>query len=112
MHQQGGETKRTGGLLIDPGQRHSPGVARGHAWPASRRWHRDQRGHPLVILGVIAAIVVGYLRLLANRADAVAMAHHRRLAGDAVASQQQLRTELAKLTDKVEAVEQLTREVG
>jgi hypothetical protein len=69
-------------------------------------------GIPLVVLGVIAAIVIGYLRLQANRADAVAMAHYRRLAHDAVASQQELRTELVSLTEKVEAVDRMMREVG
>jgi hypothetical protein len=69
-------------------------------------------GIPLVVLGTIAVIVVAYFRLQARRADAVAMAHYRKLAEDAVANQQELRTELARLTLKVEAVEKLMRDVG
>jgi hypothetical protein len=69
-------------------------------------------GIPLVVLGVIAVIVRAYFQLQAHRADAVAMAHFRKLAEDAVANQQELRTELTKLTLKVEAVEKLMRDVG
>ena len=57
-------------------------------------------------------IVWAYFRLQAHRADAVAMAHYRKLAEDAVANQEQLRAELSKLTEKVAAVEQLMRDVG
>ena len=69
-------------------------------------------GIPLVVLGVIAVIVRAYFQLQAHRADAVAMAHFRKLAEDAVANQQELRGQLATLTEKVQAVEQLMREVG
>jgi uncharacterized membrane protein (DUF106 family) len=69
-------------------------------------------GIPLVVLGVIAVIVRAYFQLQAHRADAVAMAHYRKLAEEAVANQQELRTELTKLTLKVEAVEKLMRDVG
>jgi predicted signal transduction protein with EAL and GGDEF domain len=69
-------------------------------------------GIPLVVLGAIAAIVGAYFRLQAHRADAVAMAHYRKLAEDAVTNQQELRSELTKLTLKVEAVEKLMRDVG
>jgi hypothetical protein len=69
-------------------------------------------GIPLVVLGTIAVVVVGYFRLQAHRADAVAMADYRKLAEDAVANQEQLRTELSKLTEKVAAVEKLMRDVG
>lgn len=69
-------------------------------------------GIPLVVCGAIAVIVVAYFRLQSVRADAVAMAQYRRLAEDAVANQQELHTELVKLTAKVEAVEQLMRDVG
>jgi hypothetical protein len=69
-------------------------------------------GIPLVVLGSIAMIVVAYFRLQAHRADAVALAHYRKLAEDAVANQEQLRTELSKLTEKVAAVEKLMRDVG
>jgi hypothetical protein len=66
----------------------------------------------LVVGGVIAVIVASYFRLQGHRADAVAMAHYRKLAEDAVANQQELRDQLAKLTEKVQAVEQLMRDVG
>jgi hypothetical protein len=67
----------------------------------------------LFIVGAVISVVVAtYFRLQGHRADAVAMAHYRKLAEDAVANQQELRGELAKLTEKVRAVEQLMREVG
>jgi TPP-dependent 2-oxoacid decarboxylase len=66
----------------------------------------------LVVGGVIAVIVASYFRLQAHRADAVAMAHYRKLAEEAVANQQELRDQLTKLTEKVQAVEQLMRDVG
>ncbi len=67
----------------------------------------------LLILGaVIAVIVASYFRLQGHRADAVAMAQYRKLAEEAVANQRELRDELAKLTDKVQEVERLMREVG
>jgi len=69
-------------------------------------------GIPFVICAAIAVIVWAYFNLQAHRADAVAMAEYRKLAQDAVANQQELRTEIAKLTTKVEAVEQLMRDVG
>jgi hypothetical protein len=65
-----------------------------------------------VVGGVIAVIVSSYFRLQGHRADAVAMASYRKLAEDAVANQGELRDQLAKLTEKVEAVEQLMRDVG
>ena len=61
---------------------------------------------------MIAVIVASYFRLQRHRADAVAMANYRKLAEEAVANQQELRDQLAKLTEKVQAVEQLMREVG
>jgi hypothetical protein len=67
----------------------------------------------LVIIGaVIAVIVASWHRLQAHRADAVAMAAYRGLAEQAVANQEELRAELAKLTEHVQAVEQLMRDVG
>jgi uncharacterized protein YqfA (UPF0365 family) len=64
------------------------------------------------IAAAIAVIVWSYFRLQRHRADAVAMAHYRKLAEEAVANQQELRAQLAGLTAKVAAVEQLMREVG
>ena len=69
-------------------------------------------GIPLVVFGSIAVVVTGYFRLQSHRADAVAMASYRKLAQDAVANQEQLRAELAKLTEKVAVVEKLMRDVG
>ncbi|HTW05175.1 MAG TPA: hypothetical protein VMF87_33090 [Streptosporangiaceae bacterium] len=67
----------------------------------------------LVVIGaVVAVIVASYFRLQGHRADAVAMANYRKLAEDAVANQQELRDQLTKLTEKVQAVEQLMRDVG
>jgi hypothetical protein len=65
-----------------------------------------------IIGAVIAVVVASYFRLQGHRADAVAMASYRRLAEDAVANQQELRDQIAKLTEHVRAVEQLMREVG
>jgi F0F1-type ATP synthase epsilon subunit len=65
-----------------------------------------------VVGAVIAVIVSSYFRLQRHRADAVAMANYRKLAEEAVANQQELRGQLANLTEKVQAVEQLMREVG
>lgn len=67
----------------------------------------------LVIIGAVTAVIVAsWHRLQAHRADAVAMAAYRALAEQAVANQEELRTELAKLTEHVRAVEQLMRDVG
>jgi heme/copper-type cytochrome/quinol oxidase subunit 2 len=69
-------------------------------------------GIVLIIAGSIAVIVWSYFRLQRHRADAVAMAHYRKLAEEAVVNQRELRAQLAELTAKVEAVDQLMREVG
>ena len=69
-------------------------------------------GIPAFICAAVAVIVWAYFRLQAHRADAVAMAEYRRLAEEAVANQQELRTELARLTEKVANVEKLMRDVG
>ena len=69
-------------------------------------------GVALIIGGVLAVIVAFYFRWLSHRANAAAMDQYRKLAEEAVANQQELRDQLAKLTEKVQAVEQLMREVG
>jgi L-amino acid N-acyltransferase YncA len=69
-------------------------------------------GIPVAVCAAIAVIVWSYFRLQEHRADAVAMAHYRKLAEEAVANQVELRAQLAQLTEKVQAVEQLMREVG
>jgi hypothetical protein len=66
----------------------------------------------LPICAAIAVAVWSYFRLQRHRADAVAMASYRKLAEEAVANQSELRSELHKLTEKVEGVEQLMRDVG
>jgi type VI protein secretion system component VasK len=69
-------------------------------------------GIPVAVCAAIAVIVWSYFRLQRHRADAVAMAHYRKLAEEAVANQQELRAQLAELTEHVHAVERLMREVG
>lgn len=69
-------------------------------------------GIPAFICAAVAVIVWSYFRLQSHRADAVAHADYRKLAEEAVANQHELRTELAKLTDKVAVVEKLMRDVG
>ena len=69
-------------------------------------------GIPLAICVAVAVIVWAYFRLQRHRADAVAMAHYRKLAEEAVANQQEVRSQLAELTSHVRAVEQLMRDVG
>jgi hypothetical protein len=64
------------------------------------------------ICTAIAIIVWNYYRLQRHRADAVAMASYRKLAEEAVASMAELRSEMAKLSAHVSAVEQLMRDVG
>jgi predicted negative regulator of RcsB-dependent stress response len=64
------------------------------------------------ICAAVALIVWNYYRLQRHRADAVAMASYRKLAEEAVANMTELRSELAKLTAHVNAVEQLMRDVG
>jgi type VI protein secretion system component VasK len=64
------------------------------------------------ICAAIALIVGWYFRLQRHRADAVAMASYRKLAEEAVGNQAELRDQLAKLTEHVDAVERLMREVG
>jgi type VI protein secretion system component VasK len=69
-------------------------------------------GIPIAIAAAVAVIVRGYFLLQRHRADAVAMASYRKLAEEAVAGQQELRAQMAQLTESVKAVEKLMREVG
>jgi hypothetical protein len=64
------------------------------------------------ICAAIAIVVWNYYRLQRHRADAVAMASYRKLAEEAVANMTELRAEMAKLAEHVDAVEQLMRDVG
>ena len=65
-----------------------------------------------VVGAVIAVIVSSYFRLQSHRADAVAMANYRKLAEEAVANMADVRVEMTKLAEHVNAVEQLMRDVG
>jgi hypothetical protein len=69
-------------------------------------------GIVLIVVGGISMVVVAYYRLQRHRADAVAMASYRKLAEQAVANQEELRAQLAQLTEHVRSVEQLMRDVG
>jgi hypothetical protein len=64
------------------------------------------------ICAAAAVIVWSYFRLQRHRADAVAMASYRKLAEEAVANITAMRSEMTKLAEHVEAVEQLMRDVG
>jgi hypothetical protein len=64
------------------------------------------------ICSAVAVIVWSYFRLQRHRADAVAMASYRKLAEEAVANMADMRAEMAKLAEHVDAVEQLMRDVG
>jgi len=64
------------------------------------------------ICAAVAVIVGNYYRLQRHRADAVAMASYRKLAEEAVVNLAELRAEMAKLTEHVQAVERLMRDVG
>ena len=64
------------------------------------------------ICAAAAVIVWSYFRLQRHRADAVAMASYRKLAEEAVANMSDMRAEMTKLAEHVDAVEQLMRDVG
>lgn len=64
------------------------------------------------ICAAVAVILWNYYRLQRHRADAVAMASYRKLAEEAVANMTELRAEMVKLSEHVNAVEQLMRDVG
>lgn len=65
-----------------------------------------------IFIGGVTASVIAHFRLQRHRADAVAMAGYRKLAEQAVANQEALRTELGELTERLAAVEKLLRSVG
>jgi hypothetical protein len=64
------------------------------------------------LCAAIAVILWSYFRLQRHRADAVAIASYRKLAEEAVANMGDLRAEMAKLAEHVNAVERLMRDVG
>ncbi|MFD9631669.1 hypothetical protein [Streptomyces violascens] len=65
----------------------------------------------LILVGGITTSVVAYFRLQRHRADAVVMAEYHRLAEEAVANQAVVQEQLARLGDRVKAVESLLRSV-
>ncbi|MFJ8860093.1 hypothetical protein ACIRD8_16850 [Streptomyces sp. NPDC102451] len=65
----------------------------------------------LIVVGGVTASVVAYFRLQRHRADAVAMASYRKLAEEAVARQASVNGELAVISERVTAVENLLRSV-
>lgn len=69
-------------------------------------------GIVLICIGGVTMSVVSYFRLQRHRADAVAMAGYRALAEQAAEREQALQGELAELTSRLAAVEQLLRSVG
>jgi type VI protein secretion system component VasK len=69
-------------------------------------------GIPVAVVLGVAIILSSWFRLQRHRADALAMAHYRKLAEEAVASQQELRAQVAQLTESVRTVEKLMRDVG
>ncbi len=66
----------------------------------------------LIAIGGIAVSLTSYFTLQRHRADAVAMAGYRKLAEQAVANQESLRTQLGELSARLGAVEQMLRSVG
>lgn len=67
----------------------------------------------IFVVGVVIAVVVwSYFQLRSHRADAVAMGAYRKLTEETAANQQELGAQLARLTEKVQAVEQMMRDVG
>lgn len=66
----------------------------------------------LIIVGGVTASLVSYYRLQRHRADAVAMAAYRRLAEEAVATQEEMHVQLVELTLRLTTLEYLLRSVG
>lgn len=66
----------------------------------------------LTVVGGVTASLVSYYRLQRHRSDAVAMAHYRKLAQEAVAAQEETRVQLVELTIRLTTLEYLLRSVG
>ncbi|MFB6669066.1 MULTISPECIES: hypothetical protein [Streptomyces] len=66
----------------------------------------------LIVVGGSTASVVAFFRLQRHRADAVAMAHYRKLAEEATAQQELLRGRLSELDSRLRSIEDLLRSVG
>jgi len=66
-----------------------------------------------VVLGlVIAVVVISRTRITVARATEAQVQQHREVAERAAAAQREVAEELARLTDRVAAVEALMRSVG
>lgn len=65
----------------------------------------------LIVIGGITTIMVAHFQLQRHRTDAVAMTKYRELAEQAGADQEALRGQLAELTARVTAVENLLRSI-
>lgn len=70
----------------------------------------------LIVIGGITASIVTYFTLQRHRTDAVALAHYRAFAeaeGERqIEAQQELREQLARLDERLAAIEDLLRSVG
>lgn len=70
----------------------------------------------LIVIGGITASIVTYFTLQRHRADAVALAHYRAFAEAETerqaAAQQELHDRLARLDERLAAIEDLLRSVG
>ncbi|MEW1719154.1 hypothetical protein [Streptomyces sp. NPDC093109] len=64
-----------------------------------------------IVVGGVSGSTMAYFTLQRHRADAVAMAGFRKLAEEAVAEQEALRTELSDLNGRIAEVESLLRSV-
>jgi hypothetical protein len=65
-----------------------------------------------IMLGAVTVCLVSYFRLQRHRADAAATIGYRKLAEQSVEGQERLHAQLAELTARVAAVEEILRSVG
>ncbi|MFF0740098.1 hypothetical protein ACFYVL_06815 [Streptomyces sp. NPDC004111] len=66
----------------------------------------------LILVGGSTAGVISYFRLQRHRADAVAMAHYRRLAEQSTAQLELLQDRLSLIDGRLKEIENLLRSVG
>jgi hypothetical protein len=66
----------------------------------------------LIIVGGSTAGVISYFRLQRHRADAVAMAHYRKLAEQSTAQLDLLHDRLSLIDGRLKEIESLLRSVG
>ncbi|GAA4596400.1 hypothetical protein GCM10023194_68520 [Planotetraspora phitsanulokensis] len=64
------------------------------------------------VFTVVAVGLIYYFRFLQHRADAAVMARYQELAEQSGQNQERLNAQLAELTSRLAAVEQLLRSVG